>query len=347
MTLLLVYAVLAIGVSFLCSLLEAALLSLPRSRVEALVAQGSPAGLSMKGLKDNIERPLAAILTFNTIAHTVGAAGVGAQAAMTFGDAAVGVASAVMTLAILVLSEIIPKTLGAVHADRLVGITAYTTRAMIVLCLPLIVPLEWLNRLIGHQGHHDRISRFEVLATVRLGHRAGALRERDLRVVTNVMSLESVRLNEILTPRVVLFALPATETIGAAAQMQPPIRYSRVPIYEGTIENIVGYVTRYDIMTAAGRGRGDEPLTTLKRPILILPELASVADALDQLLVKHAHIAAVVDEHGGIEGIITLEDVIETLLGREIVDETDSVKDLQRLARWMEHRRSKTLRPLR
>lgn len=340
MTLLIFYACLAIGVSFLCSLLEASLLSLPRSQVESLIAQGSTAGRRMKTLKDNIDRPLAAILTLNTIAHTVGAAGVGAQAAIVFGDTAVGIASGVMTLAILVLSEIIPKTLGAVHAVRLVGVTAYTIHAMIVLCIWIIIPLEWINRLIGYQRARDQISRLEVLATVRLGREGGAVGDREHRVVTNLLALSTVRISDILTPRTVLIALPASQSIAEAAEADPPLRFSRIPIFRDSLEQVVGYVTRYDILKAAADGRGGEPLASLKRRITILPELASAADALAQLLDRNEHIAMVVDEHGGLEGIVTLEDVLETLLGQEIVDETDPAADMQRLARRLAERRA-------
>ncbi len=346
MTILILYATLAIGVSFLCSLLEASLLSLPNAQVESLVAQGSAAGRRIKALKTNIDRPLAAILTLNTIAHTVGAAGVGAQAAVMFGDAAVGIAGAAMTLGILILSEIIPKTLGAVHAKRLVAMTAYTTQAMIVLCYPIIVALEQMNRLIGFQRHRDRISRMEVLATIRLGREGGAVGEREHRVMANLMRLGTIPLSVIRTPRPVVFALAADETIGAFATRVPPVPFARIPLYRKSIEDVFAYVARYDVLRAAAEGKSDAKLATLKRPLLILPELASAADALEQLLEENAHIAAVVDEHGGFEGLVTLEDVLETLLGHEIVDETDAVTDMQRLARHLAKRNAKrTNRP--
>lgn len=340
MTLLIFYALLALGVSFLCSLLEASLLSLPRSRVESLVAEGSAAGRSMAGLKDNIDRPLAAILTLNTIAHTVGAAGVGAQAAVTFGDAAVGLASAIMTLAILVFSEIIPKTLGAVHASGLVGMTAYTIRAMIVICMPIIVCLEWMNRLIGYERHGEQMSRLEVLATVRLGLEGGAVGDREYHVISNLMRLGTIRVSEILTPRTVVYALPVEQTVGDIGSATPAIRFARIPVFRGSIEKIVGYVTRFDVLKAVADGKSGDTLAALKRPILFLPEQASVADALAQLLDRNEHIAVVVDEHGGIEGIVTLEDVLETLLGQEIVDETDPVANMQRLASRLAQRRA-------
>ena len=333
MIVLALYAALALGVSFICSLLEASLLSLPRSQVESMVAQGSRVGVAMKSLKENIDRPLAAILTLNTVAHTVGAAGVGAQATVLFGDAAIGIASAIMTLAILVFSEIIPKTLGAVHAKSLAGVTAWLTRGMIVLCYPIIIALEWVNRLIAFQRHRDRIGRMEVLATIRLGHEGGSLADREHRTITNLMALSNVGLTEVLTPRTVLFALPAEMTIRAVLSEHAPLRFARIPVYEETIDNVVGYVSRYDINKAAAEQQADTPLASVQRPLMTLPEQASVADALEQMLGKSEQIALVVDEHGGVEGIVTLEDVLETLLGEEIVDETDQVADMRSLAR--------------
>jgi len=333
MTLLLFYAALAIGVSFLCSLLEASLLSLPRSHVESMVETGAPTGPGIKKLKENIDRPLAAILTLNTIAHTIGAAGVGAQAAIVFGSAAVGIASAVMTLLILVLSEIIPKTLGAVHAKKLAGATYLLTTGMIYLCYPIIVALEWMNRLIGYERQTQRIGRMEVLATIRLGGRAGSLADREFRIAMNVLALDQITLARIMTPRTVVFALPATATVRNVLEQHQPIRFARIPVHGESLDEPVGYVSRYDLHVALADGRADAPLTELARPLLILPELATVSDGLDRMLGDHEHIALVVDEYGGVEGIVTLEDLMEALLGQEIIDESDPAADMQQLAR--------------
>ncbi len=333
MTLLIIYGAVAIGVSFLCSMLEAGLLSLPRSQVEAMVERGSRTGIVLQGMKENIDRPLAAILTLNSIAHTVGAAGVGAQAAVVFGDVAVGIATAVMTFAILVFSEIIPKTLGAVHARALAGFTATTTRGMIVLCFPLIVVLEQINRLIGYERHKDRITRSEVLATIRLGREGGSLGAREHRIVSNVLALANIGLAKVLTPRTVVFSLPRNMTVREAISQHYPIRFARIPVYEDSPDNLTGYVPRFEIDKASAAGRDDEPLAALAKPLITFPELATVADALERMLREGQHIALVVDEYGSTEGIVTLEDLLETLLGDEIVDETDEVVDMQDLAR--------------
>jgi CBS domain containing-hemolysin-like protein len=333
MPLLFAYALLAIGVSFLCSTLEASLLSLPRSHVEAMVENGSHVGTLLRRMKNNIDRPLAAILTLNTVAHTVGAAGVGAQAAHVFGDASVGAASAVMTLMILVFSEIIPKTIGTVHAKKLAGMTAYTTRVMIFLCLPLIFVLEWVNRAIGYQRHKAHITRSEVAATVRLGREGGSLGTREFRTVSNLLALANVSIGDVLTPRTVVFSLPRNATVGEVIAEHQPLRFARIPVYDDSPEHVRGYVTRFDLLTALANEETSRTLGNFTRSMEVLPEQASVADALDQMFTDGHHIALVVDEYGGMEGIVTLEDLLETLLGQEIIDETDPAADMRELAR--------------
>jgi len=339
MTLLILFGVLAIGVSFLCSLLEAVLLSVPRNYIESLVERSPGPGGMLKQMKEHIDRPLAAILTLNTIAHTVGAAGVGAQAAVVWGSNAVGIASAVMTLLILVFSEIIPKTLGAVHVKTLAIPAAFTIKLMIWLCLPLIIPLEWVNRLIGYQRHEDRLSRAELWATIRLGRHSGALERREYKIVSNLMALDKILLKDVLTPRTVLFSLPEQTTVQQAIDEYYPIRFARIPVYRENRDHIVGYVPRFELHAAHSDGRADRTLGQLARPIKILPELTSAASALDQFIADREHIAVVVDEYGSTLGIITLEDLYETLLGEEIIDETDTVEDMQKLAHRVRNQR--------
>lgn len=335
MTLLIVYGLLAIGISFLCSLLEACLLSLPRSYVETLAEKGGRSSVMLRDMKANIERPLAAILTFNTVAHTFGAAGVGAQAAKVFGSTAVGVASAVMTLLVLIFSEIVPKTLGAVYAKPLALPAAITTRIMIVIGLPLIIPLEWINNRIVPSGKHDdRLSRAELLATIRLGQASGAMDEREYEIASNLIALKTIHLAEVLTPRTVVFSLAEDMTVNKALESHKSIRFARIPVYEANDpEHITGYVQRFALHAAKSDNEGDKPLKSFIRPILTLPEQATVAHTLEELIQKGHHIAVVVDEYGGMSGLVTLEDLLETLLGQEIVDETDPVADMQELAR--------------
>lgn len=332
MTLLILYGALAIGVSFLCSMLEACLLSLPRSYVETLVEQGQPAGKTLREMKINIDRPLAAILTLNTIAHTIGAAGVGAQAAVVFGSAWVGAVSAVMTLLILVVSEIIPKTLGAVHAKTIAPAVAAITRVMMIGCLPFIVPLEWINRAIGGRRHQPRMSRAELLATIRLGETSGAIGHKEYEIASNLMKLSTIRLQEVHTPRSVVFTLPAVATVGEVIAQHRPIRFARIPVFGELPEDIVGYVARFAIDAAHHSGESDRTLQTMTKPLMIFPAQATVGQTLDRLLRAHEHMAKVVDESGTFQGIVTLEDLLESLLGAEIIDETDPVTDMRELA---------------
>ena len=338
MTLLIVYAVVAIAISFLCSLLEACLLSLPRSFVEAMAERGSRAGYRLRAMKKNIDRPLAAILTLNTVAHTAGAAGVGAQAAVVFGSAAVGIAGAVMTLLILVLSEIIPKTLGAVHAKALAPAAAVIIRAMIFLCLPLIWVLEWVNRRLKPHGHEERLSRHELISTLRMGHASGAMRPREYTIASNLIALSSIPLAGVLTPRTVVFSLPHDLTVGEAIRRHPAIRFARIPVYAGPTDHVVGYVPRFAIHAAHSDGNDSTTLADLIKPIPVLPDLATVGQTLDTFVRDKLHIALVVNEHGSMAGIVSLEDLLETLLGEEIIDENDPAADMRELARRRRHR---------
>jgi CBS domain containing-hemolysin-like protein len=333
MELLIAYAALAIGVSFVCSLLEASLLSMPRSHIEVLIEKGSKTGLHLKNMTHNIDRPLTAILTFNTIANTVGAVGVGAQAATVFGSRVIGIAIAVLTLLILVFSEIIPKTLGVIHAKSLAGVTALLTRLMMVLCFPLIAALEWISRVLGYTRRTEQISRAELLASIRLGHKGGVLEKREFYIISNLLALDSVKLGDVLTPRTVMFTLQQDMTVEQVIAEHQPIRFARFPIYRKSVDDITGYVTRYDVRKAYFAGDYSKTLEQIAKPIEILPEQACVADALEMMLHKQQHIVLVVDEHGGTAGIVTLEDTLETLLGQEIVDETDLVVDMQKLAK--------------
>ncbi len=342
MTLLLLYLALALGVSFLCSLLEAALLSVPRSYVTLLVEQKHKSGVKLERMKRDIDRPLAAILTLNTIAHTVGAAGVGAQSAIVFGDVWVGLASAILTLLILVLSEIIPKRFGAVYAKGLAPFTAWMTGLLITMLLPVVVMLEWINRLVGGESEQSRLSRAELNSIADMGHREGAITADEAHVIRNVLALREIETRQIMTPRKVVFALPQDQTVRDTVNPEQPLRFARMPIHSGDLDHITGLVTRYDILHAFGRGELDTTLVDLARPIHPVPEHAAVADVLEQFLDHHTQLFQVVDEYGGTAGIVTLEDTMETLLGSEIVDETDVEIDMQALARRMLRRHEQT-----
>jgi len=287
----------------------------------------------LRTMKTHVDRPLSAILTLNTVAHTVGAAGVGAQAAAEFGSAAVGVASAVMTVLILLLSEIIPKTLGAVHAKGLAAFTTHATRWMMIGTYPILIALERVNRLFGRGGHQPAMSRAELAATLHLGKQSGALDEDEYRTVRNLISLDETSVADVLTPRTVVTALPENRTVAEALAEEATLQFARIPVYGESMDDVTGYVTRSSLHESHHAGRDDVPLKDLARPIGIIPEQASVGAAMDAMLAEREHILLVVDEFGGVEGIVTLEDALETLLGQEIVDETDRTVDLRDLAR--------------
>lgn len=334
MILLLVYLVLAIGVSFLCSLLEAGLLSVPRGHVAVMIDRGQPAGRRLEAMKRDIERPLSAILTLNTVAHTVGAAGVGAQSAVVFGSAWLGVTSAVLTVLVLVFSEIIPKTLGTRNAKRLAPFTASAVRWLMIGTHPIIVALEWVNRVVARgRLPQARLTREELRALAQLGGEEGALEPGESRIMMNMIAMREIEVGQIITPRKMVKALDQSKTVGRALDEDGPLTFARMPVYEGNIDHLTGLVTRYDVNNAAREGRGDQTLAELARPIEVIPQQASVADALDQFLDRQAHLMQVVDEYGGTAGVVSLEDVVETLLGVEIIDETDLAVDLQALAR--------------
>ncbi len=343
MFLLALYVVLAIGVSFLCSIMEAVLLSVTPAYIATMEQRNRPAASRLRRFKENIDEPLAAILSLNTIAHTVGAVGAGAQAARVFGDAWVGLFSAVLTLAILFLSEIIPKTIGAVYWKQLTPSMTFTLEWMMV---PL-KPLVWLSGLASrsissaHEPFH--VSRDEISALADLGARAGVLDEGESRIVKALLRFRSLCASDIMTPRTVVFALPADQTTGRAVSEHERIPFSRVPIHEGSIDATVGFVLKDEVLERVARGDTDLFLRDLRRDIQVVPATARLPQLFDKFLSTREFIAAVIDEYGGLAGIVTLEDLVETVLDLEIVDEIDSVEDLRAAARKDWERRTRGL----
>ncbi|MBU2548226.1 MAG: hemolysin family protein [Proteobacteria bacterium] len=333
MTTLIVYFCLAITVSFTCSLLEATILSLTHAHIEVLIKNGHRSGHMLKALKDKINHPLAAILTLNTIANTVGAAGVGAQAQVVFGSKWVALLSGVLTLAILVFSEIIPKTLGAAYWKNLGPAAAYLIRGMIIITYPLVVIFEALARLISPKGIQIKITREEMIVAAEMGLAAGELRDRERAIIRNLLRLNNITARDILTPRSVLFALPQDQTACQIIEERKVLPFARIPVYGKDLDDITGLVRRWDIRQACTQNGGDRPISELANPIFAVPETKSVTDLLDEFILRREHIFLVVDEYGGTQGVITLEDAIETLLGVEIVDELDSVDDMRKYAR--------------
>lgn len=346
---LLVFFVIAISFSFYCSVAEATLLSISPSYIATLAkkaANGEVAAdesqidprhvktsLKLAKLKDNVDRPLAAILSLNTIAHTIGAAGVGAQAAKIWGGSAVGIASALMTLAILVLSEIIPKTIGALYWRRLAGPIGTTINWLIVLLYPLVWISERLTKLLsgGHSIHAVTREEFDAMADLGLKH--GLLAEEQSRMLGNLIHLNEITVASIRTPRPVMIAADQSSSVDDMLTKYDPLPVSRIPIHEGDIDKITGMVLRSELLRAKTRGEGDKPLSDYRRAITTVSEKTELLTLMKTFLDANTHLAIVTDDYGGTDGVVTLEDLIETLFGTEIVDEHDTVEDLQLRAR--------------
>ncbi|MFB6098350.1 MAG: CNNM domain-containing protein [Salinibacter sp.] len=341
MGLLVLYVALAIGVSFLCSMMEAVLLSVTPSYVAALEREGSAVGERLHQFKENVDRPLAAILSLNTIAHTVGAAGVGAQAAIVFGEAYTGIVAAVLTLLILVLSEIIPKTLGAVYWRTLTPAVVHMLTATIIVMWPLVKLSQGITRLLSQEEDEAAFSREEFTAMAELGEEEGVFEEKESRILRNLFRFNSLRVKDVMTPRTVIFNLPQDLTIGEVVDEHDEFRFSRIPVYEDDPDDITGYVLKDEMLLRAAQEEFDVALEEISRDILVVHETLPLPDLLERLLDRLEHIALVVDEYGGVAGVVTMEDVVETLLGLEIVDEADSVEDMQALARkqWFQRAR--------
>ena len=327
------YVVIALGVSFLCSVWEAAMLSTPVSHIELLVQQGSKAGVIMQGLRQNVEHPISAILTLNTIAHTVGAAGAGAEATAIFGSEYFGIISAALTLMILVFSEIIPKTLGAVYAKPLTPFTAYSLRVLLVLLKPAVFLSEFVTRSMRPSEEAPTVTRSELQVMARISAEEGGIQERENRIVANLLQLADVQVETIMTPRTVMVTLQEDEKVGDVMGSNAILPFSRIPVYGESADDIKGYVLRHEIYKRAAADEHDVKLREIALRLDVVPETNSVADVLDDFIAKQDHIFLVIDEYGGTAGLITMEDAVETLLGIEILDESDPVPDLRELAR--------------
>jgi CBS domain containing-hemolysin-like protein len=341
--LLIIYVLLALVFSFLCSVAESVLLSITPSYIEGQKEKRPKHAALLKRLKqDNVDRSLAAILTLNTIAHTVGAIGAGAKATVVFGSAWFGLFSAVMTFLILFLSEIVPKTIGAIFWTKLAGPTVLFINTLIKVLYPIVWVSEKLTKFISHGKDIHIFSRDEFIAMAQVGVEAGQIHSKESRIIRNLLRFESLKVADIMTPRVVISALAEDIKIIDTLKQITDIPFSRLPIYGAHTGDITGFVLKEDILIFTSQKRGDEKLKVLKREILAVPESVSLTAVLENFLKSRQHIAIVVNEYGGTDGLVTLEDLIETLMGMEIMDETDNVEDMRALAReqWKERAKS-------
>ena len=351
MTLLIIYFVFSIAFSFLCSILEAVLLSITPSYIRGKVHDGQAIGTTLEHFKEDIDRPLSAILTLNTIAHTVGAIMVGSQAAKVLGSTNMelgpinisgeAIVAGLMTFFILILSEIIPKTIGANYWRSLVPFTVVSLKALLF----ILAPFVWLSQLITKNLKNDKsksvFSRADLRAMTQAGEDSGALKKVESRTINNVLKLDQITVKAIMTPRSVMKSATESITLQELYDREVPMRYSRIPVFDNEKEKICGVLLKDDLFQGIIEGKGDHKVSTLLRTPVFVSEGAPLTQLQEKLMKTQDHLAVVTDEFGGVFGIVTWEDLMETILGLEIVDETDDIEDLQTHARELWEKRQK------
>ena len=322
----------ALCISFLCSILEASLMSTPISYITLKEEEGLKAAARFKQYKQDPSRPLAAILSLNTIANTIGAAGVGKQATEVFGSQWFGLVSAVTTILILVFSEIIPKTIGTSHWKSLTGFTAKTIHGLIIVLYPIVVAVEFLQKLISKDKGDISISRDELGAMADVAEETGELEEDENEIIQNIINIDEIAAKEAMTPRVVAAIAPESMTIKQFYKDRRFLHHSRIPVYADNDEYITGYILRMDALQLMAEDKFDRTLAELRRDVASFPEETTIDRIWDEMLQKKEQIAIIINEYGSFQGLLTMEDIIETVLGDEIVDERDVVVDMQQLA---------------
>lgn len=336
-TLLIVFFLVSIIFSFLCSIWEAVLLSITPAFTERKTQEGGEMGETLQQFKANIDRPLAAILTLNTIAHTVGAIGVGAQATAIWGASIMAtlVVPVVMTLAILLLSEIIPKTIGANYWRELAGFTVKSLKWVILALTPLVVVSQLITRVLKKDKKASVLSRADFTAMADLGAREGVFDEGESSLIRSLLKFKDVRASDVMTPRTVMLCVDESMPMDEFHANHPDLRFSRIPVYRDNSDTITGYFLKDEMLTRLVSNPGDKtPVKDIIRPLIAVKESFPIPELFDQFVGEREHIALVVDDQfGGTQGLVTMEDVIETLLGLEIVDELDTADDMQALAR--------------
>ena len=339
MGLLLLYLLGAMAISFLCSLLESVLMSTPISYITMKEDEGDRNAVLFAKLKDNPDRPLTAILSLNTIANTVGAAGVGQQATLLFGNQWFGLVSAIMTLLILIFSEIVPKTIGSYHWKDLTWLSRIM-KGLMVLLYPLVWIVEKVREPLAGDEPDTTISREEVSAMANIGEEEGVIDNSENKVIQNIIKLDDIKAYDVMTPRVVAAIAPESMTLKQFYKQEDLSHYSRIPVYSDSPEFITGYIMRYDVLENLAEDKFDTRLKSIKRKIAAFHEETSVSDIWESLLKTKDQIALIIDDYGCFQGIITLEDIIETILGMEIIDENDTITDMQQYARerWLKRK---------
>ena len=328
------FFLLSVGVSFVCSVLESVLLSINMSYVAVLEKERPTLGKLLRMQKENINKSIASILILNTIANTLGAAAVGAQASKIFGNDAVVYVSIILTFAILFLSEIIPKTIGAIYWKQLAPMAAYFIRVFIWLTYPIILTtLAVTNKISNGKTDSHSLTKEELLESMLMSEDEGIIDEKESDVIENILNLDNIKVSEVLTPRSVVFALDESRTIKDIIATEEAIfKFSRIPVYKDSIEEVTGLVLTKKIFKQALEDE-NVPLSTIKKKIFSINENIPVSKALDLFIAKKEHMFLVTDNYDQTDGIITLEDCVETVLGVEIMDESDTTEDMRELAK--------------
>lgn len=336
MTLLIFYALMAISISFLCSVMEAALLSIIPSYVAQLEDKNPKLFEKVSVLKENIDKPLAAILSLNTIAHTVGATGVGAQVAEIYGQAYIGVASGIMTFLILVLSEILPKSIGAKYWKQLIPSMVVTLSVMMFILKPLIWMSAWITRWFDNKSDNKSYIKEEIKALAKMGRASKVIDDNKYRVIANIINLQEIKVKDIMTPRTVVHVVRPGMTIKDFDEFLVTTPFSRFPIIDESEQNFIGFIHK----SSSYKAKDDDIVDKFARPLRSFSPDAHLENVLSAMLDDHNHMALVMDQFGNWIGIITLEDILETILGKEIVDETDVVADMRLYAKlkWQKKR---------
>ena len=320
-------------VSALCSLFEAVLYSVPAGHIESLVAAGSSAGRRLQRLRAEVQRPISAILSLNTVANTGGAAIAGAAAVAAFGQEWLAYFSAALTVGILLLSEIIPKTAGVIYSRPLSVVVAWPLTLLVSAFRPLIWVTTSITDLISRGRDEEAVSGQELMVMTRLGLKGGSIEPHEAEVIQNILSLEKVTVRDLMTPRTVMYALPATAVLKDLRRDLEALTYTRIPVCDDNRDDIVGFVHRRDLLAAMAQDRWDDTIESMMRPIQFISDSLPADRLLPTLMRQRQHMFVVLDEFGGVAGLITLEDVIEEIIGAEIVDEFDKAVDLRQLAR--------------
>lgn len=333
MALLFFYLSLALVVSFICSIMEAVLLSAPQSFLIVKSEKGNKWATYFLDLNNNVDKPLSAILSLNTVAHTVGAAGVGAQAVKVFGEAYFGLISAILTILILVITEIIPKTAGARFWRNLAPLSSHVMKVMIFITYPLVLMSAVITKMISQDNSEHSTSREEISALASIGADEGIFTDKEHKIIQNLLRLKNLKVTEIMTPRVVMAVADENLKLGEFLSDKEYLRFSRIPVFSDNKENITGYVFRQEVFENLAEDNHEMTLKQIRREIVIAPDKNVLFDLWETLLERKEHLALIIDEYGGVEGIVTMEDIIETLLGLEIIDEKDTISDMQKYAR--------------